>query len=384
MTLKALQVLLLLLSIGIVDANAQQTTIIRSLTDEWQVYNEEENTYVPYLPKYHASTSQLHLLLITTAIEPYYLTIESTGATHLFLNNQLLDVLNPSFGQGQSSKITFSIASLLALGQDSSQQLMLSLYGASTQPLSVSNTYISKYGTQVNVAKARQDYTALQPRVINYYQSTLVLLGVGLMAVFAVFYRIPNPIFNLSYLSRYLSGFTKAKSEGGRIDSISFILFGIFYGLVLAYFLTLNQSINIISPENTDRSFDILTAFGQMFLWLLIFLFIKFTIVWLTGILYDNRKAFNIHVQEFMNINQIFSLGLLVTTGALHFSNSLVYPHIQEIASTLLWVSLLISALLVSYRINKTLPFKKVYLFSYLCGTEFFPVLVLIKFLIEQ
>lgn len=357
---------------------------IRLLTDEWQVYDEDEKLYVPYMPNYHSSPSQLHLLLSTASLEAFYITIKAKGATHLFTNNQLLYVFDSMATNNKEIEITISIADLLKTQKDSTNQLMLSLYAANEQELDVISTSISKYNAQANIADVSHAYWERKEKPKSIYQSTLSLLGIGLLVVFAIFYRITTPIFNMNYLSRYLSGFTKTKSEGGKINSTSFVLFGVFYALVLAYLLTLIQPFDPLNLGNHTFSTEILRSFGELVLWIITFLFIKFTLVWLTGMLYDNRKVFNIHVQEYMNINQIFGIGLLVSAGALHFSNGLVYSTIRENSFIVTCIAMIISGLLVSYRINKTLPFKKVYLFSYLCGTEFFPVLVLIKFLMEQ
>ena len=65
---KHLYITALLLVLGCLPIYAQQSSnIMRLLTDEWQVYDEEEGIYTPYLANYYANPSQLHLLLQTAS-----------------------------------------------------------------------------------------------------------------------------------------------------------------------------------------------------------------------------------------------------------------------------------------------------------------------------
>jgi hypothetical protein len=348
---------------------AQQAGQVRRLDAYWQMYDEASGLYVSYLPAYETQAKRLHLLLDWQAVGRYYLVLEAPGATHLFANNRLVESL-PGTAQPFSLPLE-RLERYAGVGGE----LLITLYAPNGFP-SPPGALLSRRPAQRNLSEGRHEYRTAIPLAGRERQQALAIMGVGVLAVFAAFYRIPNPIFNLDYLRRYLAGFTKIKSEGGRINTVSFFLFNIFYAITLAYLMV------VVAAGGEGLSEPAIMRRGlSLFGWVLAFLGGKIALLWILSLLYDYRKAMNIHVQEFMNVNQIYCMAMLLAVGTLYFSNILQDGFWRGMAFYALWASLLLTGALVSYRINKTLPFRKVYLFSYLCGTEFFPALVLIKLL---
>ena len=368
--------------IGLQRAQGQSTDLVESLTEDWMLYDESESIFVPYLPSIHRNVQQLHLPLRLSDYEGFYLTVKAGGATHLWVNNRLIHAFDLESGE---SSITIKISEWKGY-YEKGDTSMVTLYAQAQQPLQRPQAYVSQYPEQANLVERRGDVLRPKPKPEVSSRYTVTLLGVGVLAVFAVFYRLPN-IFNMPYLSRYLAGFTKVKNEGNRIDSLGFLLFLIFYGLAIAYlFALLSPSVlsEAMKSEPEGLSWLLLKQFLQLFLWIQAFLAAKFLIIWLLTNLYDYRRALSIHVEEFMSIHQIYAIGALAMAGVLHFSNTLLSVGAEQAPQYAFWGSMLLGNVLVAYRINKNLPFRKVYLISYLCGTEFFPTLVLIRFLIIQ
>jgi len=92
----------------------------------------------------------------------------------------------------------------------------------------------------------------------------------------------------------------------------------------------------------------------------------------------------NIHIQEYMNVNQFHALLLILMAVMLNFSKLSQPLLIYNLLLFTVISTLLISSFLVSYRIIKAVPFRKIYLIAYLCATEILPAFVLVKFLIEN
>lgn len=366
----------------IFQGNAQSSDILESFNEDWLVFDNSEEQFVPYLPSYHQNMQQLHLPLRLSDYQGFYLTIQGEGITHILLNNRLIHKFEPTSQDAQ--EFTVSIESWEQY-YASGDTCLITLYANSKQPIIKPQAFISQYQTRSSLATQRNLAWKPQRKSSTTEQSTITLLGIGVMLIFAIFYRLPN-IFNMPYLSRYLSGFTKIKNNGNRLDTLGILLFLVFYGLTIAYLFSLltPEVLQVNGSVKDGVSLFLLSQFLQLFLWILAFLVGKFIFIWMLSQLYDHRRSFSIHIEEFVNIHQLYAIFILATAGVFHFSNILLLDNVAQVVQYAFWVSMLIGNLLVAYRINKNLPFRKVYLISYLCGTEFFPTLLLIKFLTMQ
>jgi Domain of unknown function (DUF4271) len=369
MTKKGLYCAFLLLFSLIAAINAQKASIVKELSYDWLVYNEASAQYEPYLPSYHGEVSQLHLIMGIKGFEPYFLKIRSSKASHYFINNQLQDALG---GQGE---ITIPIRSLSYA--ELSGRVMITLY-AEQGVLDMPKAYISKYASAEESAERTEPTPLPLPIGIGTRMGGLTLICFILLGTAAVLTRSSLSNFQVERIKRYASLFTKAKSETGRISAVSFLAFTGLYAAVLGYAIILY--IPLPNVELFSWPVHLTGRFLYASAGLVAFVFIKTMLVYINTSLYNYQRGMNIHIKELMDVNIIYAMVLLALSALFHLSQLSTYPFLIGMASKAFFASFLAS-ILVSYRINKDFPFKKVYLFSYLCATEFFPAFILIKLL---
>jgi hypothetical protein len=111
------------------------------------------------------------------------------------------------------------------------------------------------------------------------------------------------------------------------------------------------------------------------------FVIVKYLSISLMGILYHDRHILNLHFQEYMTSSYIFSvlaqLAILLTNTRAQF----LTPDIGDLSYVMI-ACMALPSLFLTYRLNKSVSYRKIYLFSYLCTTEYLPLLLFIKFFI--
>ncbi|MGB0521633.1 MAG: DUF4271 domain-containing protein [Flammeovirgaceae bacterium] len=354
---------------------AQEDVVVKNLNSDWVVFDEESGVYVPYFKNYHGNVTRVHLLLEQKRWASFTLQIQSNPKVRVFVNNKLIDFV-------EGNEAFYQISTLAQPAQDT---LLVTLYHPENRLFPL-HTNIVRYQTITDTSLKGDRFIQPHLRNRNLDRNLFTFLSIILLGVFAFFSRIPNPIFDFDYLRRYLVGFTKSINQGTRINGLSFLVFNVVFCFSLAFILMV---LNRFTSFSKDTNIPFLpftdTALGKFLSYcsfILMFLAGKYLVIWLLSILYDFRKILNIHIQEFMNVNQIYCILLIFGGVLLNFSS---FPNPFTAYSwgiTFVVSTILFSSFLTIYRINKVLPFRKVYLFSYLCATEFLPALVLVRLLL--
>ncbi len=353
---------------------AQSLNLVESLDDQWIVYDDELGNYVPYLPNYHGDVAKKHLLLSVEQWKDFYLNIEASEGTLIFVNNTL-------FQKVEEGKINIPLKDLSA---DTSVLLTVFKQPFLSAELKAS---ILQYEELVPGFEGAQKAIERRAEKSLSDRNTYTILTMIMLAGMALLSQSSIPILNSSGLSSYVSYFFKRKAPETRVNALAFLTFITFYGLGFSYYYIIITSLrdsNSGLQEYLIFPNSILGSFLSLFLLMSLFLIARFIFMLLMSVLYDFRKATTIHIQEFMNIYQIYLVFLVVLGGILHFSVLSNPSLIYKIALAFVIFTSILNVVLVSYRINKAFPFKKVYLFSYLCATEILPTLFLINFLIEN
>ena len=354
---------------------AQEDVVVKDLNNSWLVHDEELNIFVPYFERYHGNVTRVHLLLKPKDWAGFTLQIHSNPSTHLFINNKLIDRL-------EEKERFYQIDDLPNFGADT---LLITLYNPKNELFPL-DTKILRYRIVSDTSLKGDRFIQAHPRNRNLDRNLFTILSIILLGAFAFFSRIPNPIFDFGYLRRYMLSFTKSINQGSRINGLSFLVFNLVFCFSLAFTLMV---LNRFASFNQDADIPFLpftnTALGKFlsyFLFVFLFLLGKYLLILLASILYDFRKILNIHIQEFMNVNQLYCVVLIFGGVLLNFS-SFPNPYTAyQWGIGFIVFSFLFSSFLTTYRINKVLPFRKIYLFSYLCATEFLPALILAWFLL--
>jgi hypothetical protein len=163
------------------------------------------------------------------------------------------------------------------------------------------------------------------------------------------------------------------------------VIFVVFYAATFSFLIMYTQTatrIGLIS-ESAAGNFQVSDL---LYITLLLFLIVAafqigvLALIRVMGILYNLRSFTSVHIYEHIRVNQIFCSLMLIVFLLLNAAfDGISRPLLANVIITLL----LLQALLVCIRINKVITFKKVYLISYFCITEFIPVLISIKFFVR-
>jgi hypothetical protein len=353
---------------------AQSLNLVESLDDQWIVYDDELGNYVPYLQNYHGDVAKKHLLLDTKKWQDFYLQVEASESVLIFVNNTLFEKI-------KDGEINISFKELPA-----DNSVLLTVF---RQPFLPKELKASILQYEELIPKFNDSQKAIEKRAENSLsdRDTYTILTIIMLAGMSLLSRTSIPILNAPALSGYINYFFKRKAPEARVNALAFLAFITFYGLGFSYYYIIITSLrgnNSGLQEYLIFPNSILGSFLSLFLLMSLFLIARFAFMLLMSILYDFRKATTIHVQEFMNIYQIYLVILVILGGILHFSILSNPAFAYQISLAFVVLTNILNIVLVSYRINKAFPFKRVYLFSYLCATEILPTLFLINFLVEN
>lgn len=357
-----------------------------SLANQWNIYDNQVKAYIPFLPPLHLDKKQLYLVLDTKKYQDFYLSIFVEENSYFFVNNNLFAHFTTVSWQH------FKIDSLQKLSRENP---LLITYSSKKTFNKLPVSYITLKRTR-NIASA-DTITIANERTSNHHiinvkadnkvsKNFLMLAMLGVLSIVAFFSQINQPIFSLYFLSSTLKDFIKGKSQIRRLSAPNFMLFLLFYGFSLSYiiifFATYTGKVddNIFLNEEQGDLWNRLEHWGALSIFIIAIICVKFLIIWLLGALYSDRQIVSLHIQESMNISQIFCVIMLCIT--LLF-NSIQHEISAESIAWLVYIFvflLFLQSILLTYRINYATNYKKVYLFSYLCASEYFPLILSAKF----
>jgi hypothetical protein len=185
-----------------------------------------------------------------------------------------------------------------------------------------------------------------------------------------------------------LGSFLKGKNQIKRLSTPSFLFFLLYYGLALSFvimFLSIysnkisytNFFVEAATLEDRIEVFLLLTAS------IIALIVSKYGLIWVLGSLYNDRNIINLHFQEYMNISQLFCVVWLSVILLANSVATTISPITIDLLVYFFGFCMLLQSILMSYRINNGVIHKKLYLFSYLCASEYLPLFLSAKLLMN-
>lgn len=383
-------ILLFLIAISSAFAKAptnREQVRVYGLEKDWSIYDNQLKEYVPFLPALHNKEKQLYLALEHQKYKGFYLSLFGEKNVYLFINNNLcyyfkdaewlhlnIDSLQRSI---KSSPILITYLSGSAIKNMPSIAITLQKY---TPPNLISNKNIGE--NQANNTRIIKT----KPKIFSETKIFLMITSLGILVVMAVFSKTMKPIFSFSFIYNSLENFIKGKNQIKRLSTPTFAFFLFYYGLTLAFVI-------IFLSTYTDKVsyqffFDEATTLGgrvEVFLLLSLlmtgFIILKYLIIWLLGLLYNDRQLTNLHFQEFMDLSQVFCVIFVLTTLLASSAVSSLSLLAFDVLVYFFGICLFAQSVLMSYRINNAVSYQKLYLFSYLCASEYLPLFLSAKLL---
>ncbi|TAH17404.1 MAG: DUF4271 domain-containing protein [Cytophagales bacterium] len=386
----------LLFCFGVVDfqllaksPRVREQLIIYSIENEWSIYDNKLQTYIPFLPTLQKEEKQLYLVLTNQKYTQFYLSILGKKDTYLFINNNL------SYYFRESSVLHLKIDSLQKMMKSTS---LLFTYLSESSILKPPLTQITQQkivGGEDSLATHKKTETLPNSGILVRERASeaktnknfLLIASLGLLTIMAVFSYTSKPIFSFQFIFSELDSFLKGKNQIKRLSTPSFLFFLLYYSAALAFaimFLStysskLSYAAFLIIPNTLGERVE---AFLLLTGIIILLVAIKYFLIWILGSLYNDRSIVNLHFQEYMTISQLFCV---VWLSVILLANSIATTISQDSIDYLLYFfafCMLLQSVLMSYRINNSTIHKKLYLFAYLCASEYLPLFLSAKLLI--
>lgn len=351
---------------------------VHDFGDDFQVYDEAVDAYVPYIVEQHADKTALSAYVDLESNRHYQLLISTRQDGYLFVNAALKRKLRAGTWQ------VLSIDSMYRVHRQ--PELFLTLYSASG--LDGRQLFIGypKSATQKTVV-LRDDNLSLRPRLITVYGS---LLGIGmlfLLATHAFLFSAYHRAFRRFYSLRDLLSL-RAQEESFLINrplSGTNMLFTINLSFVLAYLILFVQSrdVDVFSSRSLlpgEQTFGLLaTEFLLLSGLAFVSLMGKYLLLRVLGGLYKLQDSINVHFFKILQSSLLFFTVMTLLLAIVAYNTSSLTWSRSTLFLPL--IAFYTARLALLYLVIRSLePVKNLYLFSYLCIVELIPLIIGLRF----
>lgn len=352
---------------------------VSRLEDAWLVFDKKHETYLPYLSKIHGQVNKLHLLVDSSLYRKYYLFLEGKKGSHLFINNNL------SYSFLQNQNLYLNMDSLVKVLRN--KVLLFTYYN----PLFIEN--IPQASIYMKPPNHSQDLleskgSSFKKKREQKHRDFLVLTSILVLVVMSIIKKLYQNRQDFFSIIKYLSNFFKPNFQIKKLQILDFLWFLVYYGLSISFIILFLASYSSNNPnyryflnEYTYLSDSFQQLFSVFFVVVLAILF-QCILVWLVGTLYHDQQIIAIHLHQYVEISQFFCTIIVMI---MMLANTIVFklsPIQIDFLAYFFIVMFVLRTVLITYRLSILTEYKKIYLFAYLCSTEFIPMLLLAKFFI--
>ncbi len=358
--------------------NSKDFKINYTFEDQWTVFDEDRRSFVPYLAEIHDDYQQIHLYLEYKNYRGLDLYLEGSKNDFLFVNNRLIY----SFATDTLWKIPAD--SLFVKGSMSNLLLTYtSLKRIEKIPKILITNVFDKTKSSLSTLSASQKLVALL-RPLHEVRGFLFLVSLALLMVMAVMSYQNKSENGIFFVTKYLNGFTRASDQIKRtpfFNSLSYIIFYVLSCSFSLYFLSHYSS--LLSIPFWLKGSSVFNEYTNIFALVGILMLGQYLLIALFSTLYSDKTLSTAHYHESMQAGQVICVISAVSMMLLNTVVSYLGKDQMNLLVYLFFLILIVKALLVSYRLNKLIPYQNIYLFSYLCATEYVPLLIPTKIFVK-
>jgi hypothetical protein len=324
-----------------------------------------------FLPLSNHKTEAVYFSIDLSDFKNRYLLVKAKKGTSIFVDNQYVSKINKDVN-------LLSVDSLILLWPKSTTQIALYHPSLSLKDLRIEI---------IKVNKSEEDHAQLSVRRGEFEKDFYILATIVLLIILAVLLST-NPRFTSEYLNiRRVLAFRDRDENilNARLSSPINLVYYSFCAMItsLVFIILLNSDPTQYELSRYTESTSLL---GAMFRWILISFIILLLIVAKIFLLYSLTRMYNIrgflplHHFNFIRLSLItFGLGLVFSLA--YMLSGLTFEGFHsKVLVILCWVYGIWGLILFLKLINKA-EFRISHLFSYICGSEIIPFLVIIKVL---
>jgi hypothetical protein len=355
------------------EAQNSQWQYINDFTRDWKIYDGGTNAFLPFIPEIHSNKKCIYLKISKeNAYINTFMVLKNLQGKNVFVNQSLVKrkiTENEHFIKLAGEEIIITILSEKNIEAPIEAKIALQSVLPSSNSLLNSNIGIL------------QRWEASE-----FLQQRFLLIGISSVILMICLSMLTELRFALASTFNLLGAriFFKDNDAQEKLSGQDYIAFIICYSLTLTYFYLLlgeyatgNQWFGVDSTQLLSLQWK---EFFIAFVFFSILVVGKFALIWILANLHNARNLASDHHFEFIQTS--FTLSIIFMVIGTWFAMTGGYTS-PENFSKILVIVLLFKSLLICWKVQQQQSLKKIYLFSYFCGTEILPILISAKFLIK-
>lgn len=357
--------------------------VIYSFEKDWTEYDQDLEVYTPYISENNTTTKVFSLKINLNDYPGGFLVLKTNEkGNFLFFDNHLKKTLP------NNKWVVYSVKELIK--ELKKGETILSIFGSNTPENNVVFIgYPSKKSNEI-IAKSKNSFLNLIPRSSSHLNSSLVFvffINIMMLSFIATNY---TKAFKKYYSFKDLSAFIPKENSfliNKPMDRPN-MMFIIMVSLISGFIIMLSQSNGLnLFKENfffqSGNTFGILTTnFFKICLLFFVSFILKYFYINLIGKLFNIKKIVDIHYFKIIQTTiYYFSIVLIILLIGFNTHTKLDIEFKYVFTSVLL-IFYLLRTLLIYFTINRVGNIKTLYLISYLCIVEVFPIVLGIRILL--
>lgn len=385
-----LRVVLLLLGNGFGIALMGQTQkvqndfdLIENLNNQWLVYDDAYQSYVPYLPDRYPVQYTLNLILNPAQYHSYRLLLQSNQLYYLFIEAKLVKVVRPN------EKVSLDLDSIQRFSKN--QTILFSLYNPEGHTNMPKAQVIFPRHLNTRVSAVAEERLQAKLRGKSAFLDFLIITSVFVLGLYAFLWNHHQKVFSQCFNWRLMIPGSLREDVPliNRPLSGSSLLFLLAHSLLLSlFYITIQQSsehlfANVLMVDLSNQFWPIAKYFLLMAGFIFLLLLGKYTLIQTVGSVFRLSGVTYAHYYEYLLFSRVFYT-VVVFIQLILFLTTPVWVAVM--AEVIIWIVLLfniVRIIIINSVLSKLTSTKNLYLFSYLCTTEVIPLLIGIKILIK-
>lgn len=354
-----------------------QNKEVENLRSEWLVMSESEQSFLPYVEGL-TRPNTIHFFLDLNRYRDYSLNLTMPTGASLLLENKI------TFVTTQHSNLNYTIDSLNELY--SKDKILVSIYGEDLAFDQIITSIIDMNASTSWRDEKRGFDVSLRKKSSN---TDFYIISILIILVIVLFVRksLKNVFFE--YFSFQKSFALKPKSEGlfsigifSTTNLMMLLLYGVASGFTIVN-ITLLLSSGFFKQYEIQSTSDLLLFGTGVSVALIVLMLFKYFLVWAISEIYRLKKFHLVQYYDYFRITLFLSV---VFFGLSILNLSIGGEYLADYRNTLLTVVILLLLLrpvLILFKLNKLSGYKNLHLFSYICGTEIIPLIIVLKFFLH-
>lgn len=346
---------------------------VEDLKPTWLVYSEAAKTYLPYVSELEVPTT-IHFFLDLNRFSDYHLDLNLPAGTSLLIENNLV------FATRKPHDGIYSIDSLKQ--KYDKDEVLVSVFGRELQLGQLKTRIIDSNPAKLWNAD-QSIYTIVKRDIRSHTDFFIVSILIVLTVVLLVRRVLKNVFFEYFSFQRAFS--ISPRSEGlfsiGVFSSANMMVLAM-YAIVLGF----NMVVVSLGISDQFRAQDtmglILISLGVSAV-LMLLMIVKYFLVWVISEIFRLRKFHFIQYYDYIRIT-LFATAVFFILSIFNLSTDGYYLlNYQNAFLGIVVLMLLMRPLFIFLKLNKLSGYKNLHLFSYICGTEIIPLIIILKFFLN-